>query len=286
MNTIKSKLIIILAYGVGGLFLFSGAIMSISDSFLAGLFMALSGLAVFPPFWGLVNKRFKYQLSKFAKLGTFFALMIVSGFLMPEMDPEDKIELPQSSISLSDSDDQTKDNPVEMPQQTENNTPNAEEVKQPNPKDIEQPSQEDLLLDDLWKGVDASIKSRKGIDISYDSVLNVVNLDYTDDSFWDENATVREAYTKLVKFGPEAFKHDEVDSLVVNIKTTLIDNYGEKSTSTVVIVEMLKEDFNKFNWSNLRMLPVSDQIENVAIRYYVHPVLRKNLNKDKLYLSY
>ncbi len=286
MNTIKSKLITILAYGVGGLFLFAGIIMSISDSFLAGLFMALSGLAIFPPFWSLVSKRLNYRLPRFAKLGMFFVLMIVSGLLMPEMDPEDKIELPQGPISRSDSDDQPKDIPAEFTQQAVDNTSNVEKARQQEPQNTEQPSQEDLLLDDLWKGVDASIKSRKGIDISYDSVLNAVNLDYTDDSFWDENATVREAYTKLVKFGPEAFKHDEVDSLVVNIKTTLIDNYGEKSTSTVVIVEMLKEDFNKFNWSNLRMLPVSDQIENAAIRYYIHPALQGGLDKDKLYLSY
>lgn len=149
----------------------------------------------------------------------------------------------------------------------------------------EEPAKPQTMLDKLWIALDSGIGKREGYDIEYDESIKDAILTFYSATFWDENSLVRDSYTALVKFGREAFNIEGVGNITIVFKTDFTDSYGEKSQDEAVIITMNKENFNKFNWDNLKMELVSRQIEAASEAYYIHPAVRKNLNEDKLWLS-
>jgi hypothetical protein len=103
--------------------------------------------------------------------------------------------------------------------------------------------------------------------------------------FWDENSVVRGAYSMLVKYGRESFQIDGVNSLTVNYKLEFTDKYGKKTTDDAIMITMSKEEFNKFEWDNLKLQSVYNQIKSASSKYYVHPALESKLDYSKLFLS-
>ena len=141
-------------------------------------------------------------------------------------------------------------------------------------------------VDKLWLAVDTGLESREGIDVVYKEYSETVWLSFTSDSFLDENHIVREAYEKLVRYGNEVFKLNEIADLEIVIKIPTVDSYGNESISKVVYIKMSKEEFNKFNWEGLKYRPVSDQIERAASEYYVKHYVQVKTDKEELYLTY
>lgn len=155
-----------------------------------------------------------------------------------------------------------------------------------NKQDVKDEPEKTISLNDkLWLALDNSMKKRDGYEISLDENKKDVQISFESKEFWDENSLVRGAYSLLVKYGKEAFKLEGVDLLTVKYKTEFTDGYGKKGIEDAIIITMSKEEFNKFEWENLKMLPVYKQIEGSALKYYIHPAVKNNLNYDKLYLS-
>lgn len=272
----------VLVLSLSSIFILGGISMLASGSIGAGAFLLLSGFSVFPPLWNLLLKKFNFELKIIYKIILCFIFMVSSTLTMPEINEEDKIVIKSNNnqdtsemtnSQLTTTNDGTKDSIGIVEQQ----------VPDPSPKTPI--NSETELMDELWRGADKSLRTRKGVDIRYDNVMKTVYLDYMKDSYWDENEMVRVAFSNLVKFGSEVFSNDAVESLTVTIKAEFTDSFGKKGIDSAVIIEMLKEDFYKFEWENLSMLPVSDQIKSVAIRYYIHPSLLNKIDKEKLYLS-
>lgn len=143
------------------------------------------------------------------------------------------------------------------------------------------------IQDKLWQAVDTGLKSRKGIDISYDASDpsdKVAFIEHTDPEPFDSQSFIRQSYTILVLFGREAFKIDGVDSINVQNKTYFTDQYGNKKLSSGVTIDMHKAEFNKFNWDNLKYQPVSNQIQAASDVYIIAPALQP-YKDSQLYLS-
>jgi len=138
-------------------------------------------------------------------------------------------------------------------------------------------------MDQLWKAVDTGLQTRESIDIKYDYGFKIVTLTKDGDMF-DSNGFVRDGYSTLVRYGREAFKIDGVDHVLIDLRASFTDNYGNSHMDTGMTVEMTKENFQKFNWDNLEYTPVSKQIEAASEYYFIHYSIQKNLNTDKLYL--
>lgn len=141
--------------------------------------------------------------------------------------------------------------------------------------------------DKLWQAVDVGLKSRKGINISYDTsdpTDRIAFIEHTNASPFDAQSFIRQSFTILVLFGQEAFKIDGVDSVNVQNKTNFTDQYGNKKLDNGVTIDMHKADFNKFNWNNLKYQPISNQIQAASDVYIINPALQPYTDKQ-LYLS-
>lgn len=139
--------------------------------------------------------------------------------------------------------------------------------------------------DKLWVALDNSMKTRKDFSVGYDEPTKTASITKTELSAWDESSLVRDSFTTLVKYGKEAFKVDGVDEVQVVFKTEFTDQYGKKDTSDAVRIIMTKEEFNKFEWDNLKYQSVYEPIKKSAEGFYIHPAILKNLKYDKLYLT-
>lgn len=143
------------------------------------------------------------------------------------------------------------------------------------------------VQDKLWQAVDVGLKSRKGINISYDTndpTDRVAFIEHTDASPFDAQSFIRQSFTILVLFGQEAFKIDGVDSVNVQNKTDFTDQYGNKKLDNGVVIDMHKADFVKFNWDNLKYQPISNQIQAASDVYIINSALQPYTDAQ-LYLS-
>ena len=145
--------------------------------------------------------------------------------------------------------------------------------------------EEITIYDAIWTDIDSAFKTREGYHTSYHADTKTVKLTYTKEEFWDNNEVVRTAYSNLVKYGTEAFKHPEIEELTAIVKTSLIDEYGKKSTQEVVSVTMSKEEFEKFEWKNYEFLSVYEPISSKSDYHWIHPAIAKGLDYEKLYLK-
>lgn len=180
-----------------------------------------------------------------------------------------------------------KNEPQESPKTEEKIAVNQEtktvettvQHKEEEPKEL-------TLMDKLWLAVDNGIGSRKGIDITYASNIKTVTLTYTNKDYLDESHVVRDSYTKLVKYGIEAFKLDGVNEVSITIVSGIRDSYGNLKDEAVVVLAMEKDEFNKYKWEELKYTNIQKQMENSSSYYFVHPAVKSGLKQDKLYLSF
>ena len=104
----------------------------------------------------------------------------------------------------------------------------------------------------------------------------------------DEASFVRGAYENLVVVGREIFKIEDVEKFDIVEFMDVTDNYGKISEVRGVEILFSKDEFNKFNWDNFKLLSVYKEIKSSALDYYVNPQLMKAINPDKdlfLYFS-
>lgn len=182
-------------------------------------------------------------------------------------------------ISDKNKPDSLKKIDQQLSQQEQN--PVVAETKSETPSEPTKPL---TTIDKLWVALDKSIKTRTDYDIKYDETTKTAMLIFSPKDFWDENSVVRGAYSTLVKYGRESFQIDGVNSLTVDYKLEFTDRYGKKLTDDAIIITMGKDEFDKFDWDNLKYQSVYNQIKSSASKYYVHPAVESKLDYSKLYL--
>ncbi len=150
---------------------------------------------------------------------------------------------------------------------------------------VAEPAKPMTTTDKLWAALDSSMKTRTNYEVKYDETKKEATVVFSPKDFYDENSVVKGSYSTLVKYGREAFKVDGVNSLTVNYRLEFTDKYGKKAFDDAIIITMGKDEFNKFDWDNLKYQSVYAQIKSSSSKYYVHPALDAKLDYSKLYLS-
>ncbi len=242
--------------------------------------------------------------------GIIIALFILSSFIEKDAE-ESKQSMEQTTETTKQSTEQPTETKVE--QSTQPETEKVEKNKQPikqfteteeqpaeqstersaeeTAKTVEKTEEElqqeenESMLNQLWNAADKSIKNRKNLDIQYNQNQKRATIIYQPDVVWDENETVRKAYSYLVKYGQEAFKIQNVKIVETIIKTEFINEYGKTNVRKAVVFSMKKDEFQKYNWEELEYRPIFDQINRSLIKNRIHPAIQKELEKEELYLS-
>lgn len=161
------------------------------------------------------------------------------------------------------------------------NTPKATGV----PKPTNTPALEKSIQDKL-KDIANNIVNKSGsYEVEFDTKDGVASLIYSKDQFYSEETVVKTNYTYLIKFGKEAFKLPEVKGILVVVKTNFTDQYGNSKIEPGASVEIMKEEFQKFNWEGLRYQSLYDTFKQSAEFHYIHPALLKAIDTSKLYYN-
>ncbi len=84
----STGIITILGWIFGILIMLSGFV-GLFDEFLMGLTMILAGLIIFPPFGNFLRKQFNFNLSRWARVGIFFLIIIVGGMISAITETEE-----------------------------------------------------------------------------------------------------------------------------------------------------------------------------------------------------
>lgn len=250
-----------------GIILLISVLGAFSESVLAGICVLVAGLLILPPSRQWLEKKVNTTFSRPVLIVISFILLIIAS-----------VASSGSSTTKVDKNTINAVKPTEVEQKAPVQDPTKEEVQPEAPK-------EEAMLDKLWTAFDSSIKNRSGYDIAWSDIFGVVTLSKTEDTFWDENAVVRDDYADLVRYGQEVFKIDGVNQIQVVYSTEFTDTYGKKETKTAVEIWFNKDEFQKYEWDNLGYQSVWQQMENGSAYYYIHPAINKGITKDNLYLA-
>ncbi len=118
------------------------------------------------------------------------------------------------------------------------------------------------MNDKLWAAFNKILDDRykKGTEIKYTDIDKTVVLIEYPGKYWsetnlydlDEKRLVETAISTFVSYGQEAFKIDGVNRVGVDYRMPFTDSYGKETTSTAFSFSMTKEEFQKYNWDNLK----------------------------------
>ncbi len=162
------------------------------------------------------------------------------------------------------------------------------EVKVEKPQEETETSQNDLSLEERLD-ILAKDKIDQDVTLSYEEetgfvVAEISTADYT---FINNTDMANSIWKFYIKFAEEAFNYENVNEIKVAITTEFIDSYGKSVFDDAVYVDMLKEDFELFNWDALKFSnPRENQELLTKSNYYVHPIIFKDVKLDKLKMSY
>lgn len=148
--------------------------------------------------------------------------------------------------------------------------------------------QKDLSLEERLD-ILAKDKIDQDVTLSYEEETGFVlaEISTADYTFINNTDMANSIWKFFVKFSEEAFNYENVNEIKVSITTEFIDSYGESVFDDAVYVDMLKEDFELFNWDNLKFTNPRENTELlIKSNYYVHPIIFKDVKLDKLKMSY
>lgn len=173
----------------------------------------------------------------------------------------------------------------------------AKSTNQPNP--TQRPKQEPIstssptpkalsTMDKLWQAADKIFHERRGMDIHYNPTSKTVILTYgdKDSMFLNESGIVEGLLATFVEYGKQVFQLEGVDKLEVSVRTVFTDSYGKENLENAVIMDMDKEEFQKYSWDNLRFQPIYYQMKKSASELYIHPAILKKIDLGKIKLKY
>lgn len=257
----------ILAWMFGVMFIIVG-LSSLSSSLISGVLYSVVGFILLPISGNLLAKK-GVVMSRNLKIGIVIGGILVGGMVAPKSNKP----IEQAKIII----------PTLKPIATvevKNNKPKPTVVvTTQKPKSTETK---------LWEAVDKTLRTRNGVNVDYFSEDGGVIMRFYRDNYLDENHLVKEAYTEFVNYGIEAFKIPELKSVNVQAVVEMTNEYGKKEKESVVIVQMDKETFQKFEWENLRNNPsinIYEVFKKNAKIHIIVPGVMKNVNTSKLWIK-
>ena len=146
----------------------------------------------------------------------------------------------------------------------------------------------------IKKAVGDIIKPENLKSATYSADTKTVKVEYnphskigdTSYAMISSDSFVREIYTNLVKIGKVVFQVENVEKLNMVAYVDFMDNYGKSKEERGGEILFSKKEFNKFQWDNLEYQPISKEIKQTALDYYIHPAIAKEVNEKDLFLSF
>ncbi len=115
-------------------------------------------------------------------------------------------------------------------------------------------------------------------------VAEISTANYT---FFNNTDIANSVWKFFIPFAKEAFTYEGINEIKVTITTEFIDSYGKSLPGEAAHINMSKEDFQLFNWDNLRF---SNPKENQELldksNYFVHGIIYKDIDPKKLKISF
>lgn len=265
---------------VFGIFVLFIALIIVFKGFISGIAMLLLGLFLLPPSRKLFESKINKKIPRVVTGIVGFILFLVSIFAFPSQ-PNQTSPVAQDTSSNTNSTVNEVTNTTNAP--TSTNQADVEPVTTPEVK--EEPKPEPSTLDNLWTALDSSIKTRNGYDVKWDEENKTVSLTRTQDTFWDQDDLVEDAYADFVKFGKVAFQVDGVEYVDISYQVPFTDEFGAESIKRAVGLQMNKETFQKFTWENLEYQPIYQTMQDNCEYQFIHPNIRAGLVESELILS-
>lgn len=261
----------ILTWLFGFIFLFVG-LVSLSTALLSGLIFLGMGLILFPLSSSFLSSK-GINISRNLKIAIIVFGVLIGGALAPQSaKPKEIVKTVPTAI-----------------QPTKTVVSNVKKVvAKPTVKPPTPTTKVKSVETKLWEAVDKSLHTRKDVTIDYSKDDESVIMTFYRDNYLDENHIVKDAYTAFVNFGIEAFKIPGIRDVNVQSKVEMMNQYGKKERDSVVIVQMNKTTFQKFEWDNLRNSPSANIygiFENNAEIHSIVPGIMKNVDTDKLWIK-
>jgi len=173
----------------------------------------------------------------------------------------------------------------------ENSTSVSIESPTPTPETITQPSQAPQKELSITERLDIIAKDKIDTDVVLEfqeqEGMILATISDRDHTFLNETDMVNSIWEFFIPFAKESFTYDGVNQIKVAITTEFVDSYGNSTTNNAVYVDMTKEDFELFNWENLRFTNPKDN-QNLVDKsnYFVHGLIYKKIKEDKLKISF
>lgn len=104
-------------------------------------------------------------------------------------------------------------------------------------------------------------------------------------SAWNESDLMSICLTDYIAYCKEAYKLDTVNSIKFAIFLPLQDNNGNESINHVLSIQMNKDIFNTFNWSDYENMPIYDIFISNCEEFYLAPVIGKYIEKESIIFS-
>lgn len=190
------------------------------------------------------------------------------------------------SVATSPSSSKSSEKAIQQPNQVAQQSIATKSAENPQP-----PPKPLSVTDKLWLAIDKGDTSKRAgyeleyFDFSDPQMAGTVSLSYTSDSFLDESWAVGGAFNTFVSFGQKAFKIDGVKRIVLAFKSTFTDSYGKNSVGDIIRFGMTKEEFEKYDWTNLNHQPIFYKIQRSATPFYVNPSVMLKIEPEKITLS-
>lgn len=114
----------------------------------------------------------------------------------------------------------------------------------------------------------------------YDEGMLIIKLNA--DGTFNENTLVTNQAYNILELMDIAFSNDDVETVDVVVRVTMVDNKGNESTSDAINIVYKRSTFEELNYSNFVETARSEEwrIYNESDEYLINPNIYANLNED------
>lgn len=136
-------------------------------------------------------------------------------------------------------------------------------------------------LKKIMEKIDGEFSDTKSVAVTLADNGNA-GVSYTATNISAEQSLINDCVTNYINFSIKAYKYDNVTMTTFDVKTSMVDLYGNASDDLIFSIQMTKDNFEKYNWDNLG-LGILDNMEPNCSEFYIHPSILKEIDTSKTY---
>jgi hypothetical protein len=122
---------------------------------------------------------------------------------------------------------------------------------------------------------------KKGYSSVYSSETAILNFNVSEGNFWDDKHILEQMLADMVKFGRGTFVNPEINNIEVQYRSKLVDSYGKESDGNLMFVSMSRENFEKYNFENIKGKNFYNSVEKDAL-IFILPSTKKDIDFNNI----